>query len=972
MPIPSTTYPFDPTGVSATNLITAERQIIPAANSKGFVLMIPFAAPYFRASLQITFVPNGRVLVEGVDYYCTHYFYEATTSIGQPIYGSITILDKTLAGAVDFTYQTIGGDWTIDDNRIQQILTETMLDPRVATWEQIVDLPYQFPPSDHQHDVNTDATRVTDVVDAIYDVAEAIREQNSGTNETHLTDYNNPHQTTAAQVGLGNVLNARMATNQEAIDGTANNLYINPANLNAALMVTVGTPFTSHVADTSNPHQVSKLQVGLGNVPNYSMATVIETQQGVATDRFVNPAGAAALVDDRMAYHLNDFTNPHEVTATQVGLGNVPNYPKATNAQALAGLSDASLMTPAMSKVFVDSYIGDTLSGHIADHENPHFVTKAQVGLSQVLNLPLATVQDTLDGLLDSGYITPRLLGAALTNWGGGGGGSGDGGAALAAHLEDFDNPHEVTAEQIDAYTKEEIDTMLAGIGDGPVNADTLGGLSVDDLKAAAGARYSWPNVSAIQVDDGSGGTIDTFNQYTSTPLASFERFQTEVPSSFSLICSGGQSGNVYEQPVFLITYAGFTNGLKVKLLRGDDLGIGFYAVDGANDTITIYSYNRPYRQSMSVIVLTTDNGTLVVGGDVIDMAGQPPPSNIALNDYEWFECVDDSQPGQLMFGPAKSQERTTEIASSLLLDANVVDASDSANITAATTHIWPLREAVSEWLRLSYNYVVNRDVNVAGHGTWFVNSAGKLCATTWNDANYYQLCSDRKLNKYQLTADVIFDENSAGGVEIGICIAHRRYHGIDYSITLTMSTFGDVILVMNNGQYNQAFIDYWSTGVSLGSTFDGVQNKFSVHITYDNGAITAAVTPLGSSDLGAATVHTANVNNVLPGNGPVAWGVVKRHTDGVTIDLLDYPNKYYPYFVLGVDANGNQTQQLNIYTGSDGWTSTAMNFNSEMLPYGRMIYSPLTSINYFVRRDGSLRKLPTVPFDVDGTPYGP
>lgn len=67
--------------------------------------------------------------------------------------------------------------------------------------------------------------------------------------------------------------------------------------------------------------------------------------------------------------HIADKTNPHEVTKTQVGLGNVDNVKQAPYT-------------------------------HVTDKSNPHGVTKAQVGLGSVddtsdMNKPVSTAQQT-------------------------------------------------------------------------------------------------------------------------------------------------------------------------------------------------------------------------------------------------------------------------------------------------------------------------------------------------------------------------------------------------------------------------------------------------------------------------------------------------------------------------------------------------------------------------------------------------
>lgn len=88
--------------------------------------------------------------------------------------------------------------------------------------------------------------------------------------ETHTTNYNNPHQTTKAQIGLGLVENYPIATNAEAIAGTASNRYLTPANLKATLDTRLGDYIpTSMIAGDSWGTMVNK-------IPRFSAAGVLE------------------------------------------------------------------------------------------------------------------------------------------------------------------------------------------------------------------------------------------------------------------------------------------------------------------------------------------------------------------------------------------------------------------------------------------------------------------------------------------------------------------------------------------------------------------------------------------------------------------------------------------------------------------------------------------------------------------------
>ncbi len=117
------------------------------------------------------------------------------------------------------------------------------------------------------------------------------------------------------------------------------------------------TGLDEHDKNTTNPHKVTKAQVGLSNVTNVEQASKTEFNS-----------------------HLSSKTNPHGVTKTQVGLGNVTNVEQA-------------------GKTEFDS--------HVADKKNPHSVTKAQVNLGNVDNYATANQTDAEQGLAGNKFITP-------------------------------------------------------------------------------------------------------------------------------------------------------------------------------------------------------------------------------------------------------------------------------------------------------------------------------------------------------------------------------------------------------------------------------------------------------------------------------------------------------------------------------------------------------------------------------------
>ncbi len=140
------------------------------------------------------------------------------------------------------------------------------------------------------------------------------------------------HDVTAASVGLENVdntsdINKPVSTaTQTALDLKANqSTTYSKTEVDAevtAAETAASSALTAHANLTNNPHSVTKTQVGLGNVEDKSAATII----GEIVDSDIP---STITRDSELSAHTSLTNNPHSVTKTQVGLSNVDNESKA-------------------------------------------------------------------------------------------------------------------------------------------------------------------------------------------------------------------------------------------------------------------------------------------------------------------------------------------------------------------------------------------------------------------------------------------------------------------------------------------------------------------------------------------------------------------------------------------------------------------------------------------------------------------
>lgn len=163
----------------------------------------------------------------------------------------------------------------------------------------------------------------------------------------------------------------------------------------------------------------------------------------VVTDNRMNHMEEGiSTIDLEITSHESNKTNPHSVTKEQVGLSNVSNYGIATEAEAIAGTSNAKYMTPSLTKKAAKSY-----------------VDKTDVGLSNVDNVKQASKSEFDD------------------------------------HTANKTNPHGVTAAQVGAYTKSETDAKFKTVNDLIISQDIPEGANLDDYKKEGEFSKKTPTV---------------------------------------------------------------------------------------------------------------------------------------------------------------------------------------------------------------------------------------------------------------------------------------------------------------------------------------------------------------------------------------------------------------------------------------------------------------------------------------------
>lgn len=138
------------------------------------------------------------------------------------------------------------------------------------------------------------------------------------------------------------------------------------AAISSSLVYASKEDFDKHTADKSNPHSVTKQQVGLGNVPNLAPSDQVPTFTEATTlanivsgEKASTLFGKIKLAISKLIDHLNNRSNPHNTTAAQVGAAAKSHTHNAQdiNAGTLSALRGGTgLMSPTSGAIIMGQY----------------------------------------------------------------------------------------------------------------------------------------------------------------------------------------------------------------------------------------------------------------------------------------------------------------------------------------------------------------------------------------------------------------------------------------------------------------------------------------------------------------------------------------------------------------------------------------------------------------------------------------
>lgn len=823
---------------------------------------------------------------------------------------------------------------------------------------------------------------------------------NIGTNshaqiDSHIAATNNPHSVTKGQVGLGNVDNTSDANKpvstatQSALNLKADASSVYTKTESDSNFEPKNSNIQSHISSTSNPHMVTKTQVGLGNVDNTSdLNKPVSTATQSALDLKADSSSVYTKTESSASFepknaniqsHIESTSNPHMVTKAQVGLGDVDNTsdlnkPISTATQAaldtkqnvgnyVTALSgDVSASGPGSAVATVNSVGGSSAS----DLHSAELLANAATNL----NTASALVRRDGSGNFSAGSITASLIGHAsldLALTGGTMSGNIDMGGSKIINHGTPSNPNDVVNK---AYA----DALTGGIIWLQPVADVC--LADDSLSTPpASPPYSvvyiiglnatgaWAGLEghAIQWKAPSGGGSNTWVDLFDRPVQAGDRFlvaarhgSNNIGGSFigkkNYVCqvTGGSAGSY----TYSFTMPNDKEGVFDNDIDSDHYGQSYVYNSGTSAWVqiggpSVVSAGLALAYSASVLNVQTDGSTISVNGsnklvgsvksgESTDINGLLKGNGSVLSaasagtDYE--SPITAGTTSQYFRGDKTFQNLTTAVVSELtnlyFTDVRAQTAAVENTINAASTTKAPSGSAVSTALagkQPTGNYItaLTGDVSATGPGSvsGTVNSVGGSSAANIHSA---ELLANAATNLN--TSSAIVKRDASGNFSAGTITANLSGNASTATSATTATTSTNFTGSLSGDV----------TGTQSATVVSTVGGKTATQVATsvnDTTAATSVNTPStivkrdASGNFSAGTI-TASLTGTASGNEPlITAGTTAQYFRGDktfqtlnTTAVVEATNLYYtdtrvatyintqkgqPNGLASLDANG-------------------------------------------------------------------
>lgn len=433
-------YGLDLTGLNPDNFVNNEHHVLERRKNRAIA---PQNGAFFADSVVVIETATNRILTRGIHYVPVELYQSLSMATGKDIFGALLVIDRSIDANVHVSYQCVGGEHSIGAATLFSLLNKIPDDNNSYGWYDIIDKPEAFKPTPHLHPIgdaygfeyiNHQLDRIRNAIlwkniptynNLLNFVNNVINEIN-GELSFKMDSYFGPNlllfkkQINVALYHLENIQNIEISTEEEGriaarLDTVTNNFQ---RNKYVALNALVAFKNSLHTTFVSSQKTNIGKNFGLNRSPdsksllmmsNGTVSTIVSKNEAELASGNLNLSIYPPDVDPTHSFVLLKVTNNKDnfggVWLMVEVQGKVAYM--VTNSTGDVNEVFASRRLSLESDLNV---VMNLINNHIAASSTAHKVTKAQVGLGDVENLPVVTRVEILQLENVHKYVTMDTL----------------------------------------------------------------------------------------------------------------------------------------------------------------------------------------------------------------------------------------------------------------------------------------------------------------------------------------------------------------------------------------------------------------------------------------------------------------------------------------------------------------------------------------------------------------------------------
>jgi hypothetical protein len=405
MTLPVLYLTLDTTGVNPGNLITQEPHVSPLIRDLRLI-KLGFGAFYTKSLVVTALALNGQTIpcVRGVDYVCIEFLSKESRDYGNEICSAILIINQTLPIDFRFNYQALGGLDNPNNENVAISVRDIANSGLALDWDLIISKPRKFPPAPHIQDI-ADAYGFEYITTHLAALKNAV----GVTGELVTT-------VTAGPSGIGTI-NITQAKSAYPVDRFTRPLIDDFKLTILEAYFAFSDLVQAHISTKNVDHQTTATQVGLGQVENRGFAPVVVngvTLAPYSTPKAIRQAGGYTPTTSAFD-HLSNYSNPHNVNKNQVGLSNIQNYGILIDYTTANG--NSASYTTDYESTNLNLYLGPrSATAYISDKAQAYKTIKWSAPLSAYLNTDTGILKTVVDNITFVTTNSPTVATSKVTN----------------------------------------------------------------------------------------------------------------------------------------------------------------------------------------------------------------------------------------------------------------------------------------------------------------------------------------------------------------------------------------------------------------------------------------------------------------------------------------------------------------------------------------------------------------------------